>query len=394
MNKNQSDDEIIMKEIEKIIGSNKAKASNLRNCVLNLEQNIYTNDIHFKLIQFLGEFEYDLKTLFELFHDFKAKMEINFQNNINSFFEEINSLKIENLSLKNEIKRNKKMNKKSEEKSPKYKSNKSSTTLKKNKNMSTTWTGGVKKTNSLNINLKTPSVKKKIKDILQNRNGINLNNNKSNNLTDNQEYILEYMKKNKSQKSQEKNEKINLNPYRPKQHLNSEINFDLDKTNPSNNLNKRRLFFDYDTYLTNLKQNSVYNSQINLIKYDTFLRDNHSNKTDIKEIARGKIFDKNKKKKIISEIFNDEKILNELKKQFGKDIENKLLNENINLQFFKKIEEITKKIKQKIYHTPKIKNTKTFDMKENMSYNFKIPKRFSNKKNDNSLSNLINIIYN
>ena len=389
MNKNQSDDEIIMKEIEKIIGSNKAKASNLRNCVLNLEQNIYTNDIHFKLIQFLGEFEYDLKALFELFHDFKAKMEINFQNNINSFFEEINSLKIENISLKNEIKRNKKMNKKSEEKSPKYKSNKSSTTLKKNKNMSTTWTGGVKKTNSLNINLKTPSVKKKIKDILQNRNGINLNNNKSNNLTDNQEYILEYMKKNKSQKSQEKNEKINLNPYRPKQHLNSEINFDLDKTNPSNNLNKRRLFFDYDTYLTNLKQNSVYNSQINLIKYDTFLRDNHSNKTDIKEIARGKIFDKNKKKKIISEIFNDEKILNELKKQFGKDIENKLLNENINLQFFKKIEEITKKIKQKIYHTPKIKNTKTFDMKENMSYNFKIPKRFSNKKNDNSLSNLI-----
>ena len=371
MNKNQSDDEIIMKEIEKIIGSNKAKASNLRNCVLNLEQNIYTNDIHFKLIQFLGEFEYDLKALFELFHDFKAKMEINFQNNINSFFEEINSLKIENISLKNEIKRNKKMNKKSEEKSPKYKSNKSSTTLKKNKNMSTTWTGGVKKTNSLNINLKTPSVKKKIKDILQNRNGINLNNNKSNNLTDNQEYILEYMKKNKSQKSQEKNEKINLNPYRPKQHLNSEINF------------------DYDTYLTNLKQNSVYNSQINLIKYDTFLRDNHSNKTDIKEIARGKIFDKNKKKKIISEIFNDEKILNELKKQFGKDIENKLLNENINLQFFKKIEEITKKIKQKIYHTPKIKNTKTFDMKENMSYNFKIPKRFSNKKNDNSLSNLI-----
>ena len=389
MNKNQSDDEIIMKEIEKIIGSNKAKASNLRNCVLNLEQNIYTNDIHFKLIQFLGEFEYDLKALFELFHDFKAKMEINFQNNINSFFEEINSLKIENISLKNEIKRNKKMNKKSEEKSPKYKSNKSSTTLKKNKNMSTTWTGGVKKTNSLNINLKTPSVKKKIKDILQNRNGINLNNNKSNNLTDNQEYILEYMKKNKSQKNQEKNEKINLNPYRPKQHLNSEINFDLDKTNPSNNLNKRRLFFDYDTYLTNLKQNSVYNSQINLIKYDTFLRDNHSNKTDIKEIARGKIFDKNKKKKIISEIFNDEKILNELKKQFGKDIENKLLNENINLQFFKKIEEITKKIKQKIYHTPKIKNTKTFDMKENMSYNFKIPKRFSNKKNDNSLSNLI-----
>ena len=389
MNKNQSDDEIIMKEIEKIIGSNKAKASNLRNCVLNLEQNIYTNDIHFKLIQFLGEFEYDLKALFELFHDFKAKMEINFQNNINSFFEEINSLKIENISLKNEIKRNKKMNKKSEEKSPKYKSNKSSTTLKKNKNMSTTWTGGVKKTNSLNINLKTPSFKKKIKDILQNRNGINLNNNKSNNLTDNQEYILEYMKKNKSQKSQEKNEKINLNPYRPKQHLNSEINFDLDITNPSNNLNKRRLLFDYDTFLTNLKQNSVYNSQINLIKYDTFLRDNHSNKTDIKEIARGKIFDKNKKKKIISEIFNDEKILNELKKQFGKDIENKLLNENINLQFFKKIEEITKKIKQKIYHTPKIKNTKTFDMKENMSYNFKIPKRFSNKKNDNSLSNLI-----
>ena len=67
----QKEDEIIMKEIEKIIDSNKLKASNLRNTLLNLNQNIYTKDLHFQIIQFLGEFEYDLKTLLELFIDFK-----------------------------------------------------------------------------------------------------------------------------------------------------------------------------------------------------------------------------------------------------------------------------------------------------------------------------------
>ena len=167
------------------------------------------------------------------------------------------------------------------------------------------------------------------------------------------------------------------------------MNFNLNKNSTSNNISRKNLFYDYDTYLTNLKQNSAHNSHINLIKYDNFIKENKSRKKDLKEIARGKAYDKNKKRKIIQEIFKDEKILNELKKQFGKNIENKLLNEDIDLQFFQKIEEIMKKIKKNIYYTPKIKNEKTFDAKENISYNFKIPKRFSNKKNDNSLSNLI-----
>ena len=248
-----------------------------------------------------------------------------------------------------------------------------------------------RKTYSLNINVKTPSTKKKIKESLKIRN-INLNEN--NCLTDNKENILEYIKQNKTQKSQEKDENINLNPYQRKRNSNSELNFNFNKSSVSDNISRRKLFYDYDTYLTNLKQNSEYNSQINLIKYDNFIKEHNSKETDLKEIARGKAFDKVKKKKIIQEIFKDEKILNELKKQFGKNIENKLLNEEIDLQFFQKIEEIMKKIRQKIYYTPKIKDFKTFDMKENISYNFKIPKRFSSKKNDNYISNLISFTHN
>ena len=388
---NKREDEIIMKEIEKIINTNKVKASDLRNCILNINQIPYSNNLHFQLIQFLGEFEYDLKTLFELFKDFKATMEIDFQNNINSLYSEINSLKKENQSLKNIIKKYE--NKKYEENNHKYKS---STMIKKNNNVNTTWNKNIndnkkRKAYSLNINLKTPSVNKKIKEALKIRN-TNLNNN-NNYLTVNKEYILDYMRKNRIKKSQEKDENINLNTnnsYQRKRNLNSEMIFNLNKNSTSNNISRKNLFYDYDTYLTNLKQNSVHNSYINLIKYDNFKKENNSKNTDLKEIARGKAFDKNKKKKIIQEIFTDEKILNELKKQFGKNIENKLLNEDIDLKFFQKIEEIILKIKKNIYSTPKIKKEKNFDMKENISYNFKIPKRFSNKKNDNSLSNLIN----
>ena len=107
---------------------------------------------------------------------------------------------------------------------------------------------------------------------------------------------------------------------------------------------------------------------------------NH-NKPDLKKIARGKIsIDKEKKRKIIFEIFRDEKLLSEIKKQFGNNIENKLLNEDIDFNFFQKVEEIANKIRKKIYYTPKIKSASIDmnEMKENISYNFKIPKRFSN----------------
>ena len=116
----QREEDIILKELEKIIDSNKLKASNLRNCLVNLNQNLYTNELHFQIIQFLGEFEYDLKTLYELIYDFKTKIEFNFQNNINSIFSEFNSLKKENLSLKEIIENSK--NIKQEEDNPVYKS--------------------------------------------------------------------------------------------------------------------------------------------------------------------------------------------------------------------------------------------------------------------------------
>ena len=410
----QREEEIIMKELEKIINSNKSKASNLRNCLLNLNRNIYTNELHFQIIQFLGEFEYDLKTLYELFCDFKSKIEHNFQNNMNSVFSEVNSLKKENLSLK-ELIENSKI-KTSKENNPIYNSYKPRNS-KSNKNIKTTNDTNQKffnKTKSLYLHLKNPNIKKKLKEMIKSKNrNKNKTFTKNLNMTNDKEYrsyIKENQKQNIIQRSAQKieNEKDNLNllPYKRKQNSFSEINFYKNKSNTSSNLSNKKFFYDYDNYLTNLKRNSLYHSNINLIKYDNYLenkiRNNNANNTDLNEIARGKCplvpFDEDKKQKLMLEIFRDEKILNELKKQFGNDIENKLLNEDIDSEFYKKIEEITDKIKTKLYYTPKNRrNGDIIDnisaMEENMSYNFKIPKRFSNKKNENSKSNLINSNY-
>ena len=388
----QKEGDIIMKEIEKIIDSNKLKASNLRNTLLDLNQNVYTNELHFQIIQFLGEFEYDLKTLFELFIDFKSKIEFNFQSNMNSIFSEINSLKKENLELKEKNK-----NKNSENNNHFYNTYKPRIS-KSNKNLSTALNNpnnaininrnnnnskAINKTTSLYLHLKNPNVKKKLKEIIKNKSCSN-NLNRTNN-SERRAYIRY---NNSSQKNEEKLEKENLplHPYQRKQNTNSEMNFYLNKSNTSNNINRRKFFYDYDTYLTNLKKSSLYNSNINLIKYDNYMQNknntfNNNNKPDLKKIARGKIsLDKEKKRKIIFQIFQDEKLLNELKKQFGTDIENKLLNEDIDFKFFQKVEEIADKIRKKIYYTPKIKSNdfNIDEIKENISYNFKIPKRFSN----------------
>ena len=388
----QKEDEIIMKEIEKIIDSNKLKASNLRNTLLNLNQNIYTKDLHFQIIQFLGEFEYDLKTLLELFIDFKSKIELDFQNNMNSIFSEINSLKKENLILKGNNK-----NKNKEDNNNLFynaykprisKSNKNlSTTLNKmnniNKNNNTE--KAINKPNSLYLHLKNQNIKKKLKELIKNKNKSSNNNlNRTNINSENRAYIRHNSSNQKYEENVER-ENLPLYPYQRKQNANTEMNFYLNKSNTSNNINRRKFFYDYDTYLTNLKRGSLYNSNINLIKYDNYMQDKNNtvnhNKPDLKKIARGKIsIDKEKKRKIIFEIFRDEKLLSEIKKQFGNDIENKLLNEDIDFNFFQKVEEIANKIRKKIYYTPKIKSASIDmnEMKENISYNFKIPKRFSN----------------
>jgi len=376
----QRDDEIIMEEIEKIIDTNKSKASNLRNCVINLNQNIYNNELHFQLIQFLGEFEYDLKTLFELFIDFKSKLEFNFQHNMNSIFSEINSLKKENTSLKDIIANYE--NKKSLENSPKYNKDNKSRFSKSNKSfhISLRQKNLDEENKNYNINLKNPNIQKRIKEMLKNRNK-NTHNKNINKTSDNNEY-RNYIKKSQSVKGKEKKEKSNLNlhPYQRKQNTNSEINFYLNKSNTSNNLNRRKFFYDYDTYLTNLKQNNLYNTNSNFIKYENYL-----NKKDLKEIARGNIIDKEKKRKIFCDIFQDEKILNELKKKFGKDLESKLLEDNVDFKLYEKIEHFVWKAQNKNYYTAIIKSDTYCDRKENMSYNFKIPKRFCNKKNENIL---------
>ena len=94
------EEDIIFKEAIKIIDSNKQKASTLRYSILNLNQNIYTNNLNIQIIQFLGELEYDLKTLIELMNDFKNKTQNNYKNNVNTLKKELNTITKENFSLK------------------------------------------------------------------------------------------------------------------------------------------------------------------------------------------------------------------------------------------------------------------------------------------------------
>ena len=335
-------EEDILEEVFKIIDSNKSKASSLRNSILNINQNIYNNNIHIQIIQYLGEFEYDLKTLIELLQEFQNKSKRTFQNKITTLKKELNNIKKENTSLKY-IQDNKTKNK--------YKNK-----LHTSENKIT------KKTDKKN--------EKKITKISDNPNK-NLKISSQNNFYTNKARII-----------------------------------DVNKTNNKNNNNINNIsnnFCDYNSFISNIKRNN--SKKNNIIKYELYKK---NNKKDINDIARGrmnnsvrtqsansKIIYKNKnlnrneekKEKIINEIFQDERILNALKKQFGNEIEDKLLNDDINMEFLLKVEEISDRIKRS-YFNKKIENGLVVE-DSNKSFNLKIPKRYSNIKSNNSLNNLI-----
>ncbi len=345
------EDENIFKEAIKIINSNKLKASGLRNTILTLNQNMFPKDLNFQIIQFLGELEYDLKTLIELMNDFKSKIESNNKKNINLLKKELNTIKKENNSFKellNDIK-----------------TNKNKQILQKSKNL---------------------------KNGLQNVQYKNIINNVKNNA--------------KIRKNTEKS--INSEFYPLKKGNFTHNSFHSNQINfTNNNVDNKHIFYDYNTFLSNLKKDK----SMNFIKYDNYKK---TNKRGLNEIARGNInnsvraksvntisiyrnnnnvIDEVKKQKIINEIFQDEKILNALKNQFGNDIEDKILNEEVSYDFLLQVEKIADNIKRCYYHTPKNYKGKTI-IGNNIRYNLKIPKRFSNRKNNNnnnnnSISNLI-----
>ena len=335
-------EEDILEEVFKIIDSNKSKASSLRNSILNINQNIYNNNLHIQIIQYLGEFEYDLKTLIELLQEFQNKSKRTFQNKITTLKKELNNIKKENTSLKY-IQDNKNKNK--------YKNK-----LHTSENKIT------KKTDKKN--------EKKITKISDNPNK-NLKISSQNNFYTNKARII-----------------------------------DVNKTNNKNNNNINNIsnnFCDYNSFISNIKRNN--SKKNNIIKYELYKK---NNKKDINDIARGRmnnsvrtqsanskiIYKKKnlnrneeKKEKIINEIFQDERILNALKKQFGNEIEDKLLNDDINMEFLLKVEEISDRIKRS-YFNKKIENGLVVE-DSNKSFNLKIPKRYSNIKSNNSLNNLI-----
>ena len=51
----KGEEDIIIEEAINIINSNKSKALSLRNSILNINQNMYSNKLYIKIVQFLGE---------------------------------------------------------------------------------------------------------------------------------------------------------------------------------------------------------------------------------------------------------------------------------------------------------------------------------------------------
>jgi len=361
MNSKREED-IIIEEVINIINSNKSKALSLRNSFINLNQNMYSNKLYIQIVQFLGEFEYDLKTLIDLLNDYKKKTQINFQN-------KINSLCSENKKLKEELKTTKK----------------------------------------LNINLKKIKIGKKTKEnnLSKTKNKSNDDISKKNLKTKNS--IERKPKPNYTNNIEEK--KFSTIFYQPKENY-SQINFYPNipkRINTSKNINpNKKFFYDYDSFLINLKHKNNQKNNSNFIKYENYKTNN--NRTNSREISRSdvndsiraqsanskyvfrknKIFNDEKRQKLINEIFQDENILNALRSQFGNDIEDKILNEDIDFNLLSKIEEIKNKVEKYYYNTPKNKSVQILKKYIcNNEMNLKIPKRYSNKKENNSISNLI-----
>ena len=323
--------EEILEEAFKIINSNKSKALSLRNTIIELNQNIYNNNLYFQIIQYLGEFEYDLKTLIELLQEFKNISKKTLQNTINSLKSELNTMKKENNYFKN-----------SQSRKNEYKT--------------------------------------EIKTKLHTFENINSKKNEKN------------IRKNfPSDKQKSKNLKISSQNY----FYPSKARIIYNNRNPNKNN-----FCDYNSFISNIKRNN--SKRNNIIRYDLFKKNNKKDLSNIRInnsarakssnsilIYNNKNIREEKKEKIINEIFQDEGILNALKMQFGEQIEDKLLNDDINMEFLLKVEEISDKIK-KSFHNNKIENGLMVEEK-NKSFNLKLPKRFSNIKNNNnnSLDNLI-----
>ena len=351
----KGEEDIIIEEAINIINSNKSKALSLRNSILNIDQNMYSNKLYIQIVQFLGEFEYDLKTLIDLINDFRNKTQINFQN-------KINSLSSENKKLKGELKNAKK----------------------------------------LNINLKKIKNGKKTKE-----NNLSKRENKSNDDISNNNLKIKNISERKPNITNNKEENKSSTICYPKKENYSQINFypnNPPKINTSKNINtQKKFFYDYDSFLINLKQKNKQKNYSNFIKYENYKKNSRDiSRSGVSDSMRAHsansklIFRKNKllnaerRQKLINEIFQDENILNALKGQFGNDVEDKILNEDIDFNLLSKIEEIKEKVEKYYYNTPKNKNVQILKKYlSNNEMNLKIPKRYSNKKENNSISNLI-----
>ena len=95
----------IFDEAFKIITTNKSKANSLRQ--LLLKDNNNDNDLNLQVIEYLGEFEYDLKTLFDILRDLKLSFH-DIRNTLNNSIKEKDINKDISIKEQNDLDNNKK----------------------------------------------------------------------------------------------------------------------------------------------------------------------------------------------------------------------------------------------------------------------------------------------
>ena len=251
-------------EAFKIITSNKSKANSLQKLFLN--NNKYDKDLNSKTIQFLNEFEYDLKTLYDILRDLKLSIHDIHNKNDNIKKEDENKNNQKDLNLNNytknkkynfDIKNNFENNNGRVNKT--YVMTSNDNNFKNNSNINDYYINSYPRQDLYDRRLsRSMSCQSYLGNFDSNYNGFDFLNNDNNNLNPyNKRNGLEYRNY------------IDNNQF-PNNILSNDKHFNFHKKFDNNNLNGSlpkdktlKLNFDYDAYLTDYSLNRTYKNDLN-----------------------------------------------------------------------------------------------------------------------------------
>ena len=370
-------DEVFL-EAFNIISSNKTKANFLRqNLLQNYENEINTNS---KVIGYLGELEYDLKSLYDILKDLQISYHeihnILINSNKNECFNEVKKGIGKTYSITSE-KNNKNNFSKYYINSPIKKD------LNRTLQRSTSYNAFLFDNNINNVNNENKQIRNKynylnnLKERRDSSNNLSLSKGTSPKLNfDYDAYFTDYSLNKMSKNSFGNNFDFlnnNINKYNYEENnkenydnnANKEINDDNNIKNKNNNIftfsEQKNKNSDNDELNNNDIENNKRNNSINYYPIKEEEKKNIINIKKTYEYHKGRKeeeeLEKQKKeiiKKIISEIFQDARKLNLLKNILGDDIGEKLLSGNINEKELFKVVEILKKNQENDYKKKKI----------------------------------------